>query len=234
MNPVLTPSANAPTTLEQQGAPNSAPQTGSSTGISSTPSSITSASSSTQESKASTGGCCSDISKWITGVIESIRKCLSSLPWIGSWFAPANVVPAAPTDADHAKKINDLFAKQERLTKEEIDAAMETFKKIEDPKVKMETFVAMYKATLPGAGPAEHHMTQEVFVQFYEALSAEQQNEIKTEVHTVNGNSVFDGTDHGIWFGDHMVYHRHREGTAMMQALDNITNRPAAPVGSQW
>jgi hypothetical protein len=113
---------------------------------------------------------CDSCSAWISAVITSIRNCLAKIPCISWCFKSAEVTPPVPLpvdpDVENVKAVKDVFSKVDvngpiAPSQEEIVTALEKFKAIINIDNKKATFAAIYSS---------EHMTQAVFVQFYEAL----------------------------------------------------------------
>ena len=187
-------------------------------------STLTSATPPPAQSQSFCDSCCA----WISAVVTSIRNCLAKIPCF-SWCFKTEVAPTPPLpldpDAEYVKAVNGVFSKSDvngpiAPSSEEIALAVEKFKAISNMETKKTTFAAIYSSS---------HMTQEVFVQFYEALPVDLQNGLKTQIHTVHGNDILNDERIGVGFSDRMVHHHHKHLSVQQAVLNWSGVTPPQP-----
>lgn len=207
-------SATAPTI--PTAATSTSASAASSTGISSTGSSLTSASST---SAAASPGFCGQISNVISQAVEWVRSMLAKLPLIGSWFersaASSATTPgttsgtaSTTTAVDNAQILNMIkatFIQPAPAVSHTVPAAdvvtqqIARFDQITAEPVKVEAFAAIVNAL---------NSSDAITTQFYNRLTAAQQEAFKYKIFQANGNSSVypaGSVDHGIGFGNFMI-----------------------------
>ncbi|GEM_PF-6249829 len=191
-------------------------------GVSSVASSIASASTADPQTTAS-GGVCA----WVYSIIEGLRNCLAKLPLIGRFFetgstsissvTSSSVNPHAAADALLINVIKSIFKQTPAASSgitvvaplipgaDLVNLARDQFNGIQTPAAKWEAFGIVLNAD---------NSTVPIIKEFYNALTPEMKEEFKGEMYRQNGNSRFNGVDHGIGFGEFMVHHQIRSPLA--------------------
>lgn len=176
-------------------------------------------------------------------MVEAIRSCLANLPLIGGWFASASTsatstagtssTSAVTTDADCVRNIAAVFVPASAvsaatsapaITPAIVQYCTNLFGQIQSPVAKMQAFAAVQNAV---------NSTDAIVKEFYDALPAAEQEGFKLAMYNKNqadtGNgSVRNGHDHGLGFGDYMVYHEIKTDLAKEGAIAYIAALQAA------